>query len=43
MGSLSVWKDRQNFTPRPIRARMGGLVFALVVVVVAIWLLSRFV
>ena len=42
MGSLSVWKDRQNVTPRPIRARMGGLVFALVVVIAAIWLLSRF-
>ena len=27
--------------PRPFRARMGGLMFALAVVVAAIWLLSR--
>lgn len=42
MGPLSVWKDRHGFaTPRPFRARIGGLIFALAVVVAAIWLLSR--
>jgi hypothetical protein len=42
MGSLSVWNDLQGLSPRrPKRARIGGLVFALAVVLVAIWLLSR--
>ena len=35
-------KDRQRgILPRPIQARIGGLIFALAVVVAAIWLLSR--
>lgn len=42
MGSLSVWKEFQGVSPRrPKRARIGGLIFALAVVLVAIWLLSR--
>jgi hypothetical protein len=41
MASPSAWKDRQRVAPRPFRARIGGLLFALAVVVVAIWLLSR--
>jgi flagellar biogenesis protein FliO len=42
MGSLSVWNDRKGISPRrPKRARIGGLLFALAVVLVAIWLLSR--
>ena len=42
MGSLSVWNGMQGVSPRrPKRARIGGLIFALAVVVVAIWLLSR--
>jgi hypothetical protein len=41
MASPSVWKDRERVTPRPFRARIGGLLFALAVVVAAIWLLSR--
>ena len=41
MGSPGVSRDQKRATPRLFRARMGGLVFALAVVLVAIWLLSR--
>jgi flagellar biogenesis protein FliO len=35
-------KDRQRGNyPGPFQARIGGLIFALAVVVAAIWLLSR--
>jgi len=41
MGLLSVWKERKEVSPhRPKRARTGWLVAALLVVMLAIWLLG---
>ena len=41
MAMASMWKDGRRAGPRLFRARMGGLLFALAVVLAVIWLLGR--
>lgn len=42
MGLLRVWKERKEVSPhRPKRARTPWLVVALILVLVAFWLLGR--